>query len=49
MKETLGEVGDFKIGRRFINKGRFADDTANIAKTKEELQDMVKRMVNTGR
>jgi len=49
MKEALTEVGDSKIGRRIINKVRFADDTAIIAKTQEELQDMVDRLVNTGR
>ena len=42
MKEALTEVGDFKIGRRIINKVRFA-------KTQEELQDMVNRLVNTER
>ena len=42
MKESLTEVGDFKIGGRIINKVRFADDTAIIAKTQEELQDMVR-------
>ena len=49
MKEALTEVGDFKIGGRIINKVRFADDKAIIAKTQEELQDMVNRLVNTGR
>ena len=44
MKEALTEVGG-----RIINKVRFADDTAIIAKTQEELQDMVNRLVNTGR
>ena len=48
MKEALAEVGDFKIGGRII-KVRFADDTAIIAKTQEELQDMVNRLVDTGR
>ena len=43
MKEALTEVGDFKIGRRIINNVRFVDDTAIIAKTQEELQDMVNR------
>ena len=33
MKEALTEVGNFKIGRRSINKVRFVDDTAIIAKT----------------
>ena len=37
MMEALTEVGDFKIGGRIINKVRFADDTAIIAKTQEEL------------
>ena len=32
-----------------INKVRFTDDTAIIAKTQEELQDMVNRLVNIGR
>ena len=34
------------IGERIINKVRFADDTA---KTQEELQDRVNRLVDTGR
>ena len=37
MKEALAEVGDLKIGERIINKVRFSDDTAIIAKTLEEL------------
>ena len=49
MKEAFTEVGDFKIGGRIINKVRFADDTAIIAKTQEVLQDMVNRLVDTGR
>ena len=49
MKEALAEVGDFKIGGRIINKVRFADDTAIIAKAQEELQDMVNRLVYTGK
>ena len=40
MKEALAEFGDFKIGGRII-KVIFADDTVIIAKTQEELQDMV--------
>ena len=49
MKEALTEIGDFKIGGRNINKVRFTDDTAIIAKIKKELQDMVNRLVYTGR
>jgi hypothetical protein len=44
MKEALAEVEDFKIGGRTINKIRFADDMAIIAKTQEKLQDIVKRL-----
>ena len=47
--QRLTEVGDFKIGGKIINKVRFVDDTAIKAKTQEELQDMVNRLVNTGR
>jgi len=49
MKKALAEVGDFKIGGRIINKVRFAYYMANIAKTQEEVQDMVNRLVDTGR
>ena len=49
MKEALAKVEDFKIGGRVINKVRFADDMAIIAKTQEELQDMLNRLVDTGR
>ena len=45
----LAEVEDFKIGESIINKVRFADNTAIIVKTQEELQDMVNRLVATGR
>ena len=38
MKEALAEVGDFKIGGRIINKIRFADDTAIIAKLKKSYK-----------
>ena len=49
MKEATAEVGNFKIGGRVTNKVRFADDTAIIAKTQEELQDMVNKLVDTGK
>jgi Reverse transcriptase (RNA-dependent DNA polymerase). len=47
MKEALAEFGDFMTGEWIINV-RFADDTAIIAKTQEELQDMVIRLIDTG-
>jgi Reverse transcriptase (RNA-dependent DNA polymerase). len=49
MKEALAEVEGFKIWRRIMNKVRFADDTAIIAKTQKALQDSVNRLVDTGR
>ena len=49
MKEALTEVGDFKIGGRINNKGRFPYDAAIIAETQEELQDVVNSLVDTGR
>ena len=47
--EALIEVRDFKIRGRIIDKVRFANDIAIIAKTQEELQDMVNNLVDTGR
>ena len=49
MKYALAEVGDSQIGERIINKVRFVDDTAIIATNQVELQDMVNRLVETGR
>jgi hypothetical protein len=48
MKEALSEFENFKIGGRIISKVRFAD-TAIIAKIQDELQDMVNRLIDTGR
>jgi Reverse transcriptase (RNA-dependent DNA polymerase). len=49
MKQALAKVRNFKIVLKSINEVRFADDTAIIAKTQEELQDMVNRLVDTER
>ena len=49
MKEALTEDWDFKIGVRIINEVRLEDEMAIIAKTQEDLQDMVNRLVDTGR
>ena len=49
MREALAEFGDFKIGGRIINKVRFTDDMGIISKTQEELQDIMNRLVDTGR
>ena len=49
MKEALAEVGDFKIEGRIINKIIFKDDTAIIAKPQEQLQDVMNRLIDTGR
>ena len=45
MKEALAEVGDLKIEGKIFNRVIFADDTAIIAKTQEELQDKVNRLL----
>jgi hypothetical protein len=49
MKETLVEFGDFKIGGKIIIKVIYEDSTPFIAKTQEELQDVVNRWVDTGK
>ena len=48
MKGALAEVGHLKI-RRSTNKLKYSDNTAIIAKTQEELQDMMNRSVDAGR
>ena len=48
-EKSLTEGGDFKIGTRSIIKARFVYDIAIIAKTQEELQDMLNRLVDTKR
>ena len=42
-------VWDFKIRGRVINKVRFADDMSITAKSQEELQDIVNRLVHIWR
>jgi Reverse transcriptase (RNA-dependent DNA polymerase). len=37
------------LGERIINMVRFSDDTAIIAKSQEELQEMLNRLTDTGR
>ena len=37
MKEALTKVGNFKIGGMIVNKVRFADNAAIMAKTQVEL------------
>jgi hypothetical protein len=49
MKEALALVGNFKIVGRVTTKTRFVDIMAIIDKTQEEVQDMVNRLVDTGR
>ena len=49
MKEALAEIRDCKIKGRIINKVRFADGSTIIAKTPGELQNIVQRLVDTGR
>ena len=47
--KALAAVGDFKIGGRVTIKVNFAGDKDVIAKTQEELQDMLNRLFDTGR
>ena len=47
-KEELPEVRDYKVEWRIINM-RFADDTAIIVKTKEELLNKSNSLVEAGR
>ena len=49
MKESLAEFASFVIVERTINSVRFEGALALIAKTQEELQYMVNRLVDTGR
>jgi hypothetical protein len=49
VKGALAEVVYFRIGGRIINEVRFADDTAILAKTQEDIQDMVNKFVKTRR
>ena len=49
MKQALAKVRNFKIVLKSINEVRFADDTAIIAKTQEELHNMLNRLVDTER
>ena len=46
MPISVAIFAKWSSGRRIINKVRFV---AIIAKTQEELQDMVNRLVDTGR
>ena len=45
----MPEVRSFKIGGRICSKVRFVDDTAINAKSQEGLQNMVNRLVDTGK
>ena len=44
----ITEVEHFKNGGKIVNKVRSADDTAIRVKTQEDLQDMMKNLVDTG-
>ena len=47
--EALEGLGTFKIGGRVIKNVKFADDLDLIARSQEELQEMMNRLVDTGR
>jgi hypothetical protein len=48
-KEALEEFRDFKIGGQIINTVKFADDLVLLAKEEMVLQDMVDKLIETGR
>jgi len=48
-KEALEGFGDFKIGGQIIHTVKYADDLALLAKEEKVLQDMIDKLIETGR
>jgi len=48
-KEALQEFGDFKIGGQIIHTVKYADDLVLLAKEEKVLQDMIDKLIETGR
>ena len=48
-KEALDGLGDFKIGGQIIQTVKYADDLVLMAKEKTVLQDMIDKLIETGR
>jgi len=48
-KEALEGFGDFKIGGQIIHTVKYADDLVLLAKEEKVLQDMIDKLIETGR
>ena len=48
-EEALEGFGDFKIGRQIIHTVKYADDLVLLAKGEKVLQDMIDKLIETGR
>jgi hypothetical protein len=46
---ALEGVGDFKIGRQIIQTVKYADDLVLLAKEEKVLQNMIDKLIETGR
>ena len=48
-KEALEGFGDFKIGGKIIHTVKYADVLVLLAKEEKVLQDMIDKLIETGR
>ena len=48
-KESLEGLGDFKIGGQIIHTVKYADVLVLLAKEEKVLQDMIDKLIETGR
>jgi hypothetical protein len=48
-KEALEGFGDFKIGEKIIHTVKYADDLVLLAKEEKVLQDIIDKLIETGR
>ena len=48
-KEALEGFGDFKIGGQIIHTVKYADVLVLLAKEEKVLQDMIDKLIETGR
>jgi hypothetical protein len=48
-KKTLREFGDFKIGGQINHTMKYTDELVLLAKEEKVLQDMIDKVIKTGR
>jgi len=48
-KEALDGLGDFNIGGKIIQTGKYADDLVLMAKEETVLQGMIEKLIEIGR